>query len=85
MLGIAAGILGAGAVVGLDVDSGALATAAENAESMEVDLDFVCCDVARTPCEPGNPIPFGSCRQDNVPAEGAPGYSPLSDQRVVVP
>ncbi|CAN0267802.1 unnamed protein product, partial [Ectocarpus sp. 8 AP-2014] len=52
MLGIAAGILGAGAVVGLDVDSGALSAAAENAESMEIDMDFVCCDVARNPCIP---------------------------------
>ncbi|CAM9124559.1 unnamed protein product [Ectocarpus sp. 4 AP-2014] len=68
MLGIAAGILGAGAVVGLDVDSGALSAAAENAESMEIDMDFVCCDVARNPCIPErfdtvlmNP-PFGTRR-----------------------
>lgn len=61
MLGIAAGILGAGAVVGLDVDSGALSAAAENAESMEIDMDFVCCDVARNPCIPGKPIRLFSC------------------------
>lgn len=54
MLGIAAGILGASAVVGLDVDSAALAAAAENADSMDVDLDLVCCDVARSPCQAGN-------------------------------
>ncbi|CAM9552355.1 unnamed protein product, partial [Hapterophycus canaliculatus] len=68
MLGIAAGILGAGTVVGLDVDPGALAAAAENADSMDIELDLVCCDVARNPCEPErfdtvlmNP-PFGTRR-----------------------
>lgn len=53
MLGIAAGILGAGTVVGLDVDEGALATAAENAADMDIDMDFVCCDVSKIPCVPG--------------------------------
>lgn len=53
MLGIAASILGAGTVTGLDVDEGALAAAAENADCMDVDMDFVCCDVARNPCVPG--------------------------------
>lgn len=53
MLGIAAGILGAGNVVGFDIDPGALRAAAGNAESMEVDMDLVCCDVARNPCLPG--------------------------------
>lgn len=54
MLGIAAGILGAGNVVGLDIDPGALRAAADNAESMDVGMDLVCCDVARIPCLPGS-------------------------------
>lgn len=53
MLGIAAGILGAGAVVGLDVDPGALAAAAENASDMDVEMELVCCDVSRNPYLPG--------------------------------
>lgn len=53
MLGIAACILGAGTVTGLDVDDGALRAAAENADCMDVDIDLVCCDVARNPCVPG--------------------------------
>lgn len=53
MLGIAAGMLGAGTVVGLDVDAGALAAAAENALDMDVDMDLVCCDVSQVPCVPG--------------------------------
>lgn len=57
MLGIAAGILGAATVTGLDVDSGALRTAAENADDMGVDMDLVCCDVARNPCVPGKSQP----------------------------
>ncbi|CAM9519175.1 unnamed protein product [Laminaria digitata] len=68
MLGIAAGMLGAGTVVGLDVDAGALAAAAENASDMDVDMDLVCCDVSQVPCVPGrfdtvlmNP-PFGTRR-----------------------
>lgn len=58
MLGIAASILGAGTVTGLDVDEGALAAAAENADCMDVDMDFVCCDVARNPCVPGTYAPL---------------------------
>lgn len=54
MLGIAAGILGAGNVVGLDIDPGALSAASENAEAMDVDMDLVCCDVASIPCLPGS-------------------------------
>eukprot|EP00903_Cladosiphon_okamuranus_P019924 g18311.t1 len=68
MLGIAASILGAGSVTGLDVDEGALRAAADNAECMDVDMDLVCCDVARNPCVPErfdvvlmNP-PFGTRR-----------------------
>lgn len=53
MLGIAAGILGAGTVVGLDVDAGALAAAAKNASDMDVDMDLVCCDVSQVSCVPG--------------------------------
>ena len=53
MLGIAAGILGAGTVVGLDVDAGALAAAAKNASDMDVDMDLVCCDVWQVSCVPG--------------------------------
>lgn len=53
MLGIAASILGAGSVTGLDVDAGALRAAAENADCMDVDMELVCCDVARNPCVPG--------------------------------
>lgn len=54
MLGIAAGIVGAGAVVGLDVDSGALAVAAENASDMDIGMDLVCCDVAQNFCLSGD-------------------------------
>lgn len=66
MLGIAACILGAGTVTGLDVDDGALRAAAENATCMDVDMDLVCCDVARNPCVPGTSqwttlLPFLTC------------------------
>lgn len=54
MLGIAACMLDAGSVVGVDVDPGALAIAAENASEMGVDLDLVCCDVVQNPCVPGD-------------------------------
>lgn len=53
MLGIAAGILGAAMVTGLDVDSEALVAAAKNADDMGIDMGLVCCDVARNPCVPG--------------------------------
>lgn len=53
MLGIAAGILGAGVVVGLDVDTGALAAAAENASGMDINMDLVYCDVSQVPCVSG--------------------------------
>ncbi|CAM9674856.1 unnamed protein product, partial [Choristocarpus tenellus] len=49
MLGIAASILGAGFVVGADVDPGALAVAASSVSDMELDMDLVCCDVTRNP------------------------------------
>eukprot|EP00752_Nemacystus_decipiens_P010035 g8948.t1 len=68
MLGIAASILGAGSVTGLDIDDEALRVAAENAECMDVGMDLVCCDIARNPCVPErfdvvlmNP-PFGTRR-----------------------
>jgi SAM-dependent methyltransferase len=45
MLGIAAAIMGAGHVLGVDVDASALAVAASNIESCEVDhIDLLCCD-----------------------------------------
>lgn len=53
MLGIAAGMLGASAVVGLDMSEVGLAAALENAKKMDVELDLVRCDVARNPCVPG--------------------------------
>lgn len=53
MLGVAAGMLGASAVVGLDVDTTALAAAAENASDLDVEIDLVCCDVACNPCVRG--------------------------------
>lgn len=59
MLGIAAGILGAGTVTGFDIDPRALAAAAENASDMDAEMDLVCCDVARNPCVPGRVISFG--------------------------
>lgn len=47
MLGIGACILGAGHVVGFDIDPAALATAQENVENLEIEtLDLVLCDVA---------------------------------------
>jgi predicted RNA methylase len=47
ILGIAAALLGAGHVLGIDVDAGALAVAAANIDTMEVDetVDLLCCDV----------------------------------------
>lgn len=57
MLGIAAGMLGAGIVVGHDIDPRALAIAAENASNMDLDLDLVCCDVAQSSCVPGKSSP----------------------------
>lgn len=53
MLGIAAAILGAGAVVGVDVSEIGLAAAAENAMEMDVNMDLVHCDVVRNPCQGG--------------------------------
>jgi predicted RNA methylase len=45
MLGIAAAILGAGHVLGVDVDASALAVATSNIEACEVDnVDLLCCD-----------------------------------------
>lgn len=54
MLGIAAAILGAGTVVGVDVSEIGLAAAAENAFEMDVNMDLVHCDVVRNPCQGGN-------------------------------
>ncbi|CAM9296547.1 unnamed protein product [Ascophyllum nodosum] len=68
VLGIAAAILGAGAVVGVDVSEVGLAAAAENASEMDVDMDLVLGDLARDSCVAGrfdtvlmNP-PFGTRR-----------------------
>lgn len=88
MLGIAASILGAGTVTGLDVDDGALRAAAENADCMDVGMDLVCCDVARNPCVPGtcvsvthtNCTPW-SCRTEEalMPSPLLYGYLRVGD------
>ncbi|KAF6164467.1 hypothetical protein GIB67_025293 [Kingdonia uniflora] len=44
-LGLAAALLGAEHVIGIDVDSQSLEIAAVNAEELEVDMDFVQCDI----------------------------------------
>ena len=56
MLGIGACILGAGHVIGFDIDPAALAIAQENSESLDIDtLDLVMCNVASTTEKP-NPV-----------------------------
>lgn len=51
MLGIGAALMGAGLVVGFDVDPAALEIAARNAEAVGVEpqMEFVLCDVLRLP------------------------------------
>lgn len=53
VLGIAAAILGAGTVVGVNVSEVGLAAAGENASEMDVDMDLVLGDVARDSCVAG--------------------------------
>ena len=63
VLAIGAKILGASEVVGFDVDKAAIKIAEENAARMEVDVEFVCCNVkevkGRTDTVVMNP-PFGA-------------------------
>ncbi|XAR53357.1 hypothetical protein NMG60_11021889 [Bertholletia excelsa] len=44
-LGLAAGLLGAEYVIGVDIDTQSLEIASVNAEDLEVDLDFIQCDI----------------------------------------
>ncbi|CDP03298.1 unnamed protein product [Coffea canephora] len=44
-LGIAAALLGAQHVVGLDIDAESLEIASENADELELDMEFVQCDI----------------------------------------
>ncbi|KAK9269624.1 hypothetical protein L1049_001401 [Liquidambar formosana] len=44
-LGVAAALLGAEHVVGLDIDSQSLDIASQNAEDLELDINFVQCDI----------------------------------------
>ena len=54
ILGIAAALLGAGHVMGVDIDPAVLSVAAQNADEAEVSVDLVACDVlelaTRTAC-----------------------------------
>ncbi|CAA0819967.1 S-adenosyl-L-methionine-dependent methyltransferases superfamily protein [Striga hermonthica] len=69
-LGLAAGLLGADHVLGLDIDPDAIQTASANADELEIDMDFVQCNVLSwRPPVPGcvdtvvmNP-PFGTRRK----------------------
>ncbi|XP_019245971.1 PREDICTED: methyltransferase-like protein 5 isoform X2 [Nicotiana attenuata] len=44
-LGLAAGLLGAGSVIGLDIDAESLEIASANADELELDMDFIQCDI----------------------------------------
>ncbi|XP_009607550.1 uncharacterized protein [Nicotiana tomentosiformis] len=44
-LGLAAGLLGAGSVIGLDIDIESLEIASANADELEIDMDFIQCDI----------------------------------------
>ncbi|XP_038986153.1 rRNA N6-adenosine-methyltransferase METTL5 isoform X2 [Phoenix dactylifera] len=44
-LGIASALLGAEHVISIDIDSQALEIASENAADLELDIDFICCDI----------------------------------------
>ncbi|XP_022755015.1 methyltransferase-like protein 5 isoform X5 [Durio zibethinus] len=45
-LGAAAALLGAEQVIGIDIDSQSLGIASMNAENLELDIDFVQCDIS---------------------------------------
>ncbi|PIN12298.1 putative RNA methylase [Handroanthus impetiginosus] len=44
-LGLAAGLLGAEHVIGFDIDAESIEIASSNAEELEIDMDFVQCDI----------------------------------------
>ncbi|XP_009772268.1 uncharacterized protein LOC107775069 isoform X1 [Nicotiana tabacum] len=44
-LGLAAGLLGAGSVIGLDIDTESLEIASANADELELDMNFIQCDI----------------------------------------
>ncbi|KAM1046916.1 hypothetical protein ACFX13_026952 [Malus domestica] len=44
-LGVAAALLGAEQVIGIDIDAQSLEIAAENAEDLELDMDFIQCNI----------------------------------------
>ncbi|KAM3382862.1 rRNA N6-adenosine-methyltransferase METTL5 [Capsicum galapagoense] len=44
-LGLAAGLLGAESIIGLDIDAESLEIAYENADELELDMDFIQCDI----------------------------------------
>lgn len=44
-LGLAAALLGAEHVIGIDIDPQSIEIASENAEDLEVDIEFILCDV----------------------------------------
>ncbi|XVF49144.1 hypothetical protein PTKIN_Ptkin03bG0244800 [Pterospermum kingtungense] len=46
-LGAAAAFMGAEQVIGIDIDSDSLEIAAMNAEDLELDIDFVQCDISK--------------------------------------
>ncbi|CAN4094217.1 unnamed protein product [Withania somnifera] len=45
-LGLAAGLLGAESIIGLDIDAESLDIAYANAEELELDMDFIQCDIS---------------------------------------
>ncbi|MHC1602504.1 MAG: METTL5 family protein [Methermicoccaceae archaeon] len=69
VLGIAAKLMGAEQVVGMDIDADAIATAHNNAHRLGVDIELLTCDIAHPPIERDakgtvlmNP-PFGAQRR----------------------
>ncbi|PHT73222.1 Methyltransferase-like protein 5 [Capsicum annuum] len=44
-LGLAAGLLGAESIIGLDIDAESLEIAYENADELELDMDYIQCDI----------------------------------------
>ncbi|MGC9443989.1 MAG: METTL5 family protein [Candidatus Methanospirareceae archaeon] len=67
ILGIGAKLLGARAVVGIDRDEKALETARKNSLRLEVELDFMHCDIQEVE-DPGDTVvmnpPFGAQRKN---------------------
>lgn len=63
ILAIAAALLGAGKVVGFDIDTNALYTARKNAMDLHTNIDFICCRVEDVPGKVHTVImnpPFGA-------------------------